>query len=109
MIDEARDRNYALVRMYGAIPSYAVFTADDIQKESDATRMAWWMDIETDDPMILQLVMKHTAPRVVLDIILRTLRDAGFDKACEIVINWRSVLAKSSMFERTIPMDASAA
>ena len=40
--DEARLRNALLGVAYGRIPSYALFYAEDIERETIERRLAWW-------------------------------------------------------------------
>ena len=103
-MEEARDRNRALNKMYGRMPSYAIFSADDIEHESELTRMAWWMDIESTDATVMSLILKYTSPPIVLDALLVTMRQRRLDEASEILIEYKSILQNASMFERTMPI-----
>ena len=39
---EARMRNQIINTLYGSLPSYCVWTEDDILREDSKTRLDWW-------------------------------------------------------------------
>lgn len=49
MTDEASARNIVLNSAYERIPAYALWTPDDIARESIAHRKKWWMTFKTHD------------------------------------------------------------
>ena len=44
---EAQDRNSILIGKYNKIPSYALWTEYDIEKESIESRKKWWQNYKT--------------------------------------------------------------
>lgn len=48
-LQEAHDRNAVLIKIYGKIPSYSLWTDYSIEEQTISTRMEWWSNYEDND------------------------------------------------------------